>query len=62
MKVQTEILQLLKAAAVNPPTPAQPSNTGANVDSSDSDSEGETEEWKAGFGDELWKNVKGKRT
>ena len=30
----------------------------ANADSSGSDSEDETEEWKTGFGNELWKNGK----
>ena len=47
MKMQTEILQSLRASTSNPPmSQQQASSSGANVDSSSSDSEGETEEWK----------------
>ena len=63
MRMQAEILQSLRAPVATPPTPQPPAGgAGANVDCSSSDSDNETEEWKAGFGDELWKNVKGKRS
>ena len=35
--------------------------TAKKEDSSDSESDTETDNWKESFGDELWKNVKGKR-
>ena len=62
MKLQAEILQSLKASTNKAPVGQQQGGaSAANQDLSSSDSETETEEWKAGFGDDLWKNVKGKR-
>ena len=62
MKIQAEILQSLKATNTKKQTGQAHGVAATKAESSSSDSEGETEEWKTGFGDKLWKNVNGKRS
>ena len=50
-----------RSQAAAPPQESNRASATRRDESSESESEPETEEWKDSFGDELWKNVKGKR-